>query len=47
MDKEMRSLHPLEAQAETQDWQTVLRHGGALPRGAESEAERNAGFYSK
>ena len=27
------------AQAETQDWKTVLRHGGALPREAESRRE--------
>ena len=37
--KEKRRLHPLGAQAETQDWKTVLRHGGALPREAESRRE--------
>ena len=38
--KEKRRVHPLGAQAETQDRKTVLRHGGALPREAESEGGR-------
>ena len=38
--KEKRMLHPLGAQAETQDRKTVLRHGGALAREAESEGGR-------
>ena len=40
IEKEKRRLHPLVAQAETQDQKTVLRHGGALPREAESEGGR-------
>ena len=31
---------PLGVQAETQDRKTALRHGGALPREAESEGGR-------